>query len=94
LVERNLPLHDLSTAARLAEKRRRRVLADVKKESRTFRSSPPGKSEAVQRLPDSIESCSRGHGLEEDQMAAKEQKRQTAATGTTTKPKKTTSRGK
>jgi len=49
-----------------------------------------------QRLPDSIESCSRGHGLEEDQMAAKKQKRQTAATGMTTKPKpkKKTSRGK
>ncbi len=53
-----------------------------------------------QRLPDSIESCWNEHAVEEDQMAAKKQKRQMAAmakgTGTTTKPKpkKKTSRGK
>ena len=53
-----------------------------------------------QRLPDSIESCWNEHAVEEDQMATKKQKRQTAAmakgTGTTTKPKpkKKTSRGK
>ncbi len=51
-------------------------------------------------MPDSIESCCKGHAVEEDQMATKKQKRQMAAmaqgTGTTTKPKpkKKTSRGK
>jgi hypothetical protein len=53
-----------------------------------------------QRLPDSIESCCNGHAIEEDQVATKKRKRQTAATGkgtgATTKPKskKKTSRGK
>lgn len=51
-------------------------------------------------MPDSIESCWDEHAVEEDQMATKKQKRQTAATakgtGTTMKPKpkKKTSRGK
>ena len=49
-------------------------------------------------MPDSIESWCKGHAVEEDQMATKKQKRQTAdtdkGTGTKPKPKKKTSRGK